>query len=84
MKSSGRNETKEREMVIAINAIELDKALVDRRTGLRLGTIRQLCKQYGIAVKVSNGAATLKAKRDSIQLAVEKLYFCRIKYTAMS
>lgn len=80
---SQRNETQEPEMTLQVNADELDKLLVDKRNGLRLGTMRQMCSQFGISILCADNKAFLTAKRDGMQMIIEKLHFCRIKYTTV-
>lgn len=78
-----RNETPEREMAIEVNSKDLDKMMTDRRNGMQMGTLRQMCQQYGISVSANGGKSTLRAKRDGLQMTVEKLHFCRVGYSPL-
>lgn len=83
MNKSRRNETLERIMSIKISAEDLEKRLVDRRNGFDLGTVEQVCIQFGISVKKQDKKAILTARRDGMQIMVEKLHFCLIKYSVV-
>lgn len=83
MKNAQRNNTKERVMEVAIDVSDVDKMMVDRRNGLKMGTVQQMCRQFGISIKTMGRQAILRSRRDGLQMAVEKLHFCRIKYDAM-
>ena len=77
---SARNATKEKNLAIELDGKDFDHMLVDRRNGMRLGTIRQICDQFGIKTKFYKGKVILNSERDGMQMLVEKLHFCRIKY----
>jgi hypothetical protein len=81
MNNSRRNETREREMSIQISADDLEKRLIDRRNNFELGTVQQVCTQFGISIKRQGRKAILTARRDGMQIMVEKLHFCVVKYS---
>jgi hypothetical protein len=58
--------------------------MVDRRNGMRLGTLRQMCQQFGISIKTNGNKTLLKARRDGLQMTVEKMHFCRMKYSPVN
>ena len=72
-----RNLTKERKTAVAIASVNLDKMMMDGRTGLKAGTIRAACLQRGVSVEDDGTTAILSAPRDRLQLVVELLYFSR-------
>lgn len=81
---SRRNTIPERDLSIQISSSDLDKTITDRRNGFVLGQVQQLCEQYGINVSKQRGKAILTAKRDNMQMIVEKLHFCYVKYTIVT
>ena len=68
----GRNRTEERNLSIQVAIGDLEKQITDRRNGFRLGTVSQLCEQFGIRVSKGTNKAVLTAKRDNMQMMVEK------------
>jgi len=78
--NSRRNNIPERDLSIQIAFGDLSKSITDRRNGFLLGTVQQLCNQYGIRVVKQKNRAILTSKRDNMQMVVEKLHFCCIKY----
>jgi hypothetical protein len=82
--NSRRNETVERDLSIQVLIGDLEKETTDQRNGLRLGTVIQLCDQFGISVSKGRNKAVLTAKRDNMQMLVEKLHYCYIKYSILA
>ena len=68
---------------VAIKAENLDTMMVDyrpRKDRQSLGTVRQCLAQYGLALKVKDGKAFLKAPRNRMQLFLEKLHYSGMPY----
>lgn len=82
--NSRRNNTEERDLSIQVVIDDLEKQVTDRRNGFKLGTVSQLCEQFGIRVSKGKNKAVLTAKRDNIQMMVEKLHYCYIKYSILN
>lgn len=80
---AARSNFQERVMAIQMDAKDMDKPLVDNRNGMTLGTTKQLCAQLGISVRTKNGMAILSAKRDGLQMIVERLHFCWINFSVI-
>lgn len=74
----------ERQACIGLLASDLERQLIDSRNGLKMGTVRQSCGQYGITIKQSGRNVLLSAPRDRLQILVERMHFCAIKYVVVS
>lgn len=81
MKSSRRNQNKERTVSISLSLADFNKVVVDNRSGLLHGPVEKICSQLGISISKSNKLVVLTAPRDRLQLLVERLHFGFIKYT---
>jgi len=80
MQHAQRNNNLERELTVIVDPQDFDKMMTDRRNGLQLGTLKNLCQQYGVTFKRQKRKVILKARRDALQMTVEKMHFCRVKY----
>jgi len=72
-----------RQVSIYVN-VSLDKKLMDTRLGhygLVFGTIREICKQYGIAYEILPKCIKFTAPKNRLQLFVEKLHFAKVKHS---
>jgi len=63
--------------------VSLDKKLMDSRfgyIGLEFGTVKNLCKQYGIKYKQKDDCIEFIGRNDIMQVFMEKLHFSRSRY----
>ena len=67
-------------------SIDLGKMLIDVRSysyGLKFGTVRDICNQFGIKVTVMpNRVLEFSAPKLRMQMFIEKLHFSRTRYWA--
>lgn len=64
--------------------VKLDIPLSDVRPtsyGLRFGSVRSICKQYGIKIVEHEGFTEFIAPKNRLQMLVEKLHFSMNKYS---
>jgi hypothetical protein len=84
IKSARKNATKERTMAVSLKTALLDRMLIDGRRGLKAGTVRQICDQFGAKIKVDGAVATISAPRNRLQMVVEQLHFCSVPYSVVA
>ena len=74
-----RNQT----LDLLYSQIDLDTDLIDVRThsgGIFFGTVKDVCRQYGIKYKELDNCMQFSAPKTRLQHFIEKLHFSRKMY----
>lgn len=76
-------EKKNQTLDLLYSQIGLETDLIDVRThsgGIFFGTVKDVCRQYGIKHKQLDKCIEFSAPRKRIQMLIEKLHFSRQAY----
>ena len=83
MKSVRKTSFVEKASKIGIDAKFINGNLLDQYTGFQLGSLKQVCQQFGVKISIKGAMAVLSAPRDRLQPMAERLHHCRIPFVVL-